>query len=327
MEARLFGALIAEPPGSTYHDPFTGVRARSGNILDVHTESAISPDVTGSFRELVMFIQDNNLATHVGRSSGSSFNLRVSPPERRGGDPALWFSSEAHGDPATPVLNAYLADPIVVRALVAATNDAHTWHLDGHWFRRERFSLGSRPVSTVHIGISERYDLIIPAAGGPQMMPGDYPYYSGRTFKLREGSWGLIRVHTGDSTLGLLKLPGRETIPSPPDSVCPADAPEKEFGVAAIPVRLPMLDDGMGKIFALEADANDFVSGAREPEPLVLRVRVGDCVQVSLTNRLEEGRVCLAGGWQPAQVRLHHRTPAQDRPLPGRRGVCTLLPL
>lgn len=287
----LFGALIAEPPGSTYHDPFTGVRARSGNIVDVHTESAISPDVTGSFRELVMFIQDNNLATHVGRSSGSSFNLRVSPPERRGGDPALWFSSEAHGDPATPVLNAYLADPIVVRALVAATNDAHTWHLDGHWFRRERFSLGSRPVSTVHIGISERYDLIIPAAGGPQMMPGDYPYYSGRTFKLREGSWGLIRVHTGDSTLGLLKLPGRETIPSPPDSVCPTDAPEKEFGVAAIPVRLPMLDDGMGKIFALEADANDFVSGAREPEPLVLRVRVGDCVQVSLTNRLEEGRV------------------------------------
>ena len=287
----LFGALIAEPPGSTYHDPFTGVSARSGAIVDVHTESAISPDVTGSFRELVMFIQDNNLATHVGRSSGSSFNLRASPPERRGRDPALWFSSETHGDPATPVLNAYLGDPIVVRALVAATNDAHTWHLDGHWFRRERFSLESRPVSTVHIGISERYDLVIPAAGGPQMMPGDYPYYSGRTFRLREGSWGLVRVHAADSAPGLLKLPGRETIPGPPASVCPADAPLREFGVAAIPVPLPMLGGGIGKIFALEADADAFVSGARDPEPLVLRVGVGDCVRVRLANRLEEGRV------------------------------------
>ena len=287
----LFGALIAEPPGSTYHDPFTGASARSGTIVDVHTESAISPDVAGSFRELVMFIQDNNLATHVGRSSGSAFNLRVSPPERRGGDPALWFSSEAHGDPDTPVLNAYLGDPIVVRALVAATNDAHTWHLDGHWFRRERFSPGSRPVSTVHIGISERYDLVIPAAGGPQTMPGDYPYYNGRNFRLREGSWGLIRVHAEDTALGLLKLPGRETVPSPPASVCPADAPVKEFGVAAIPVPLPMLGGGMGRIFALEADTGAFVSGAREPEPLVLRASVGDCLRVRLANRLEEGRV------------------------------------
>ena len=267
----LFGALISEPPGSTYHDPFTGESARSGTIVDVYTESAISPDVTGSFRELVMFIQDNHLATHVGRSSGSAFNLRASPPERRGRDPALWFSSEVHGDPDTPVLNAYLGDPIVVRALVSSMNDVHTWHIDGHWFRRERFSPGSRPVSTVHIGISERSDLIIPAAGGPQMMPGDYPYYNGRTFKLREGSWGLVRVHGQDSTLGLLKLPGRETIPSPPASVCPADAPVKEFAVAAVPVSLPMLGGGMGKIFALEASADAFVSGSREPEPLVLR--------------------------------------------------------
>ncbi len=287
----LFGALIAEPPGSTYHDPFTGASARSGTIVDIHTESAISPDVTGSFRELVMFIQDNNLATHIDRSSGSAFNLRASPPESRGRDPTFWFSSEVHGDPDTPVLNAYLGDPIVVRALVSSMNDAHTWHIDGHWFRRERFSPDSRPVSTVHIGISERSDLIIPAAGGPQMMPGDYPYYNGRTFRLREGSWGLLRVHGEDSTLGLLKLPGRETIPSPPDSVCPADAPVKDFAVAAVPARLPMLGGGMGKMFALEADADAFVSGSREPEPLVLRVGVGDCVKVRLTNRLEQGRV------------------------------------
>src|SRR5262249_39053793 len=59
----LFGALIAEPPGSTYHDPQTGVEIRSGPVADIHTESVVSAEVTGSFRELVLFIQDDNIIT------------------------------------------------------------------------------------------------------------------------------------------------------------------------------------------------------------------------------------------------------------------------
>lgn len=287
----LFGAVISEPPGSTYHDPFTNDQVRSGNVVDIHTESVVSPDVTGSFRELVMFIQDNNLTTHIGRSSGSSLNLRTEPLERRGGDPSLWFDSNTHGDPATAALNTYLGDPIIVRALVGATNDVHTWHLDGHWFRGERFSTDSKPISTVHLGISERYDLIIPAAGGPQRMPGDYLYYNGRTFKLAEGSWGIVRVHEGASAVGLMKLPGREVVPEPAVSVCPRDAPLKEFSVSAIQARLPMLGGEIGKIFALGSDTAAVISGDREPEPLVLRINVGDCVQVALSNELPEGRV------------------------------------
>ena len=34
----LFGALISEPPGSTYHDPKTGEEVRSGPRVDVHTD-------------------------------------------------------------------------------------------------------------------------------------------------------------------------------------------------------------------------------------------------------------------------------------------------
>ena len=75
----LFGALIAEPPGSTYHDPRQGVEIRSGPVADIHTESVVSADVAGSFRELVLFIQDDNILTRLGNSSGSSYNLRVEP--------------------------------------------------------------------------------------------------------------------------------------------------------------------------------------------------------------------------------------------------------
>ena len=75
----LFGALISEPPGSTYHDPYSGLAVKSGNIVDIHTKAEVSPDLTGSFREMVTFIQDNNLTTHIGRSSGSALNLRAQP--------------------------------------------------------------------------------------------------------------------------------------------------------------------------------------------------------------------------------------------------------
>ena len=284
----LFGALIAEPPGSKYRHPHTGGELRSGPVADIQTEARLSTDVSGSFRELVLFIQDDNPLTAVGDSSGSSFNLRVEPLRARGDDPSRLFSSHTHGDPETPLLEAFLGDPIIVRALVAGTNDMHTWHADGHWFRSEPWSETSPPISTIHLGISERYDLVIPSAGGAQRQPGDYLYYSGRTFKLREGSWGLIRVHDSSARTALMKLPGRETTPSPTQSVCSMGAPRKEFAIAAIETSLPMLARSKGKLYVLEEDKSAVRSGARPAEPLVLHINVGDCLLVRLRNETTE---------------------------------------
>lgn len=288
----LFGALIAEPPDATYHDPATGAVLTSGPIVDVRTDSVVSADVKGSFREMVLFIQDDVRFTRISDSAGSAINMRVEPLEKRGGDPAAYFSSLAHGDPETPLLQAYLGDPIVLRGLVPAANEVHTLHVDGHWFRLEPFSLTSPPINTVHLGISERYDLMIPRAGGPQSMPGDYLYYNGRTFKLREGSWGLIRVHDGSSEPALQKLPGHEVIPKPATSVCPASASLKRYAVAAIEgVSLPMLGSATGKIYVLEQDKEAVRAGTRAPEPLVLHVSVGDCIVVDLANELTDSPV------------------------------------
>ncbi len=287
----LFGALIAEPPGSTYHDPHSGDEAVSGPIVDVRTEQQVSKDLSGSFRELVLFIQDDNPLTNAGESSGSSINLRVEPLESRGGDPSLLFHSPTHGDPETPLLETYLGDPVVVRGLVAATNDAHTLHLDGHWFRLEPHSSTSPPVNNVHIGISERYDLVVPRAGGPQNMPGDYLYYNGRSFKLREGSWGILRVLDDENESSLQKLPGHESLPQPAAAVCPQGAPEREFSVSAVRAPLPMLDGGLGKIFVTEEDKEAVLSGSLAPEPLVLSVNVGDCLIVHVTNETASGPV------------------------------------
>jgi len=288
----LFGALIAEPPDATWHDPHTGAEIASGPLADVHTDREVTVDVTGSFREAVLFIQDHKAINSVGRSSGSAINLRAEPLAGRTGDPSMRFSSVVHGDPETPLIDTFLGDPVVLRSLVSSANDVHTLHVDGHWFRTEPFSRGSPPVGTVHLGISERKDVAIPAAGGPQRMPGDYLYYNGRSFKLREGSWGILRVRAGDPAdrAGLQALPGREQPPARASSVCPPGAPERRFTVDAVDVGLPMLEGKPGKAYVLSsADA----SGPDAPEPLVLHVNVGDCIRVALTNRTRVGPVSI----------------------------------
>ena len=284
----LFGALIVEPPGSKYHHPHTGDEIRSGPVADIHTQKKVSADVTGSFRELVLFIQDDQPLTQVGKSGGSSFNLRVEPLAARGGDPWSLFSSKIHGDPATPLLEAFTGDPLVIRALVSGTNDVHTLHTDGHWFRTELWSKNSPPTSTIQLGISERYDLVLPKAGGPQALPGDYRYYNGRSFKLREGSWGIIRVHdiTGDAPLR--RLAGRKPISRTVPGGCPESAARKSFAVAAIEVSLPMLGGANGKIYVLQEDKVAVRSGAKTPEPLTLHVNTGDCIVIHLTNDTRE---------------------------------------
>jgi hypothetical protein len=318
----LFGALIAEPPGSTYHDPHTGQEVKSGPIADVRTPSVVSTDITGSFRELVLFLQDALRLTHIGDSSGSAINMRVEPLAARGGEPDRFFSSQVHGDPETLLLEAFLGDPIVVRGLVPATNDVHTLHVDGHWFRLEPYSATSPPINTVHLGISERYDLMIPRAGGPQGLPGDYLYYNGRFLKLREGSWGLIRVYDDTANASLQKLPGHEEVPPPASALCPVDAPQKAFAIAAIEAPLPMLEDTKGKLYVLEEDKAAVLSGARAVEPLVLHVNVGDCIAIHLTNETQGGAVSVhadllaadpmnigvEAGFNPPQVALPGET-------------------
>ncbi len=348
-----FGSTIIEPPGSTYHDPKTGKLKRSGYVVDVHTNEPHSVDATGSFREMVLHIQDTlfstantvstgnppelleqaaaaantlvypiekqknimltsnpylNGGTHT---SGGAFNMRVAPLNRRlsvDPDPSKVFSSTVHGDPDTPLLTAYVGDPIMIRNLVVAVNESHTLHVTGHWFRYQRFNPDSQPRNTIHIGIAERHDVSIPAAGGPQKMAGDYLYYNGRASKMTEGGWGIIRV-LDKPTDDLKPLRGREIVPKSATSVCPPSAPVKDFSVLAINQGLvfnPRAEEAIevdfgrklelantnGKVFILAEDkARVGAVKGIQPMPLTLHVNVGDCIKINLTNELVEGRV------------------------------------
>jgi manganese oxidase len=242
-------------------------------------------------------------------TTGSGYSMRVEPWSVRlinDPDPSKVFVSGIHGDPGTPLLRAYLGDPIMVRALVGSANEVHTWHVTGHWFPLERYGVTAMPRSTIHLAIGERYDPAIPAAGGPQKMAGDYLYHSGRASHFAEGSWGIIRVH--DELQPTLKpLPSREQIEKSAAAVCPAEAPVKSFNVLAVDQTLRyndgapgvmevdmerkmVLENTEGKMYVLEGDLTRVKAGELKPSPLTLHVNVGDCVKINLKNQMAKER-------------------------------------
>ena len=312
----LVSSLVVEPPGSTYHDPTTGLEIRSGPVADIHTTNPVAIDKPGqSFREVVVQAQDTN------EDGRGSFNLRREPfvgRLNRNGDPSLLFSSVTHGDPATFMPRAYQGDPTVFRFIQTGTNESITFHLTGHDFRLERFP-GATVRDVAITGIAERFDLILEEGAG---RAGDYMFYNSEKDHLEEGMWGIFRVHdTLQSTLRPLPdrpaPPGGAGFPNPAlgqtqtggrppaagdsGNPCPTTAPVKQFDIVAMQLTLPIstkfgLSAGGMQIFAWTADEADFLAGRKTPRPLVLWAAQGDCMLVNLTNHIPGSRVSLHSG-------------------------------
>jgi manganese oxidase len=238
------------------------------------------------------------------------------------------FSSVKYGDPKTPLLRAYAGDPVVIRTIgLAERNEA--LRIQGHRFRVERFNADGELTDTATTGISERFDYVLDGgAGGPAHMPGDYLYYSARNFAFETGAWGIFRVHDRRQS-DLQALPGRTAPPTgqgfpllspatgntqaspgpnPPPSTqsgvvssttdpCPSGAPRRNYNVSIFNVTLPtkVVADPNGVVYALTSDVSAIKAGQKKLEPLVLRANVGDCVQLTLRNGLDESSTLYGG--------------------------------
>ena len=305
-----FRELVAQ-----VHDtvPHTAQLVTAGNPPGLSRENAISAGQSISFQMpsdmLEVAFPHLNGGTHT---TGGGFNFRAASLSARlknNKDASQLFSSKVHGDPSTPLLRAYVGDNIVFRLLHGMMNETHTFVVSGHGYRPERYDRDSRVTNTIHIGIAERYDLAT-TAGGYQGMAGDYLYYDGRTSKLSEGEWGIIRVHD-ELQKDLKVLPGNEGFKKKVrKTLCPKGAPVKNFSVVAINKALKfnpntedeievdferklLLANANAKIFALEGEVKQAADEGHMPHPLTLRANIGDCVKIKLTNRLKEGNASL----------------------------------
>ncbi len=282
----MVGQLVIEPVGSTYHDPVTGAEIRSGAVADIHTFSSLIPGVIdGSFREFVLWTINDHSPVEA------TLNLRAEPWSDRSPDPALRFSSNSpQGDPFTPIFRAYVGDPVVIRNINVGQG-TNTLHIDGHrtyWEPRYRDALGveSSPIDAFHSSVSEKYTLILNGgAGGPNHVPGDYIYHDGENRRFQEGAWGILRV-LPDVVGDLMPLPN-VSIPAQV-ATCPANAPIHNFNISA--VDLPSTaagggDHGRDAAFVPSTDVAAVLNKTKFPEPLVMHVAAGECVNVTLTNR------------------------------------------
>ena len=295
------------------HDtvPHTVNTITAGNPPGQPIEVALEAGKTVSFAMPEKILAAPNPYINGGtHTTGSGLNFRAAPFAQRlsnNPDTSKLFSSGIHGDPGTPLLRAYVGDTIVFRLLHQLMNESHVWTVSGHTFLTERYAGDANRKNSIHVGIAERYDLVT-KAGGFQGMPGDYIHFNGRSSHFAEGGWGIVRVL--DTVVPDLRpLPSgtkSAEIPMVPKSVCPVDASVKTFNVVAMdrPLKLnPKAPEAIevdferkieltvpeGKIFALEEEVTR-VAAAVMPNPLTLRVNLGDCIKVNLKNKMKASR-------------------------------------
>lgn len=310
----VFATIVLEPKGSKYLNQYTGRPVKAG------TQAMIVSPLIPDFREQVLFVHDFALLFDAEGCplnpppfSGSlddpgvmGVNYRNEPLRFRlgpDGDPAYAFSSFVHGDPGTPLLETYNGDPVRFRLLQGAHEESHSFNLFRQRWRRERRDLDSEFAQQQHIGISESFTLEFAAEGRGDF---DMLYHYGSIDDLWVGNWGLIRTF-GEKAPHLKPLPDRcrpprrenplpvktglKPPPPPgPGDPCPPGAPVRRFEVVALRTDVIYNREGdhdpFAIVFALARDEEAIRNGTLNPEPLILRANVGDCVEVTLHNKL-----------------------------------------
>ncbi|RLL43854.1 copper oxidase [Oceanobacillus piezotolerans] len=349
----VFASINIQARGSQFLDSNTGKEIRSG------TQATIVNPLIPDFREMTLFVHDfallfdkDGCPLNPPPFPGSpddpgvmGINYRNEPIQFRARepehDPAYVFSSWVHGDPVTPMLEAYNGDPVRIRLLQGAHEDSHSFNLHRHRWQKERPDLESELDQHHHIAIAESFTFEIYMEG-----EGDFDtlYHFGTLDDIWLGNWGIFRSFE-KRVPHLIPLPDRkaplkrkEPLPCPngkrpplatePGNPCPSDANVRKYDIVAINTRIDYNKfkdhDPFGIVFAHKKDVADILSGKVNPEPLILRGNRGECIEVTLTNQLtgdfhQDGRrhgypeVPVEAPFPPSKrVSLHAQLAAYD---------------
>ncbi|WP_306061869.1 multicopper oxidase domain-containing protein [Natronococcus wangiae] len=241
-----FCALVVEPPESEWLDPHTGNPIRSG------TQAIIENPNGDDFREFALAYHDfaqlvergvdkapddpendafiNPEEEHNENAGVMAINYRNTPYYIRDDeDPAYVHSSFVHGDPSTPLLEAYEDDPVRIRLWQGAYEEQHALHVNGRHIEPEGLS-PEESVSQV-VGTSEAFTFDI--------LPEDHA----------DGTEGHQREHREKEKHGHERFVGE------PLTENPAGLPIKDYLYGS-----PVVDDlwdgmwGIHRVFGAEVD-------------------------------------------------------------------------
>ncbi|MFI0353434.1 multicopper oxidase domain-containing protein [Actinomadura sp. 9N407] len=282
----LFGAMIAEPEGAVWLDPHD-----HGREVRNAATAVVRPPGGDAFREQVIPVADFvPLVAHGAGEAGDPINppafpgalddqgtmavgYRCEPLHERPGDPSDWFSSDVHGDPRTPLLRAYPGERLRVRLYQGSHEEQHGFTVHGMRWHAWRDDPRSPLRTQQTIGISEAFSLHIDDTAGP----GDHMWAFSAIDDTWLGCWGLFRLHEEPQD-DLPPLPGASGGGLPPFDARTA----RRHHVRAVAREIPYSDrrsDPFGLVYT--------VDGSPQDEPLVLRCRAGEWIEVTLTNEVD----------------------------------------
>ncbi|MGN0140952.1 MAG: multicopper oxidase domain-containing protein [Roseburia sp.] len=293
----VFGALIVEEAGATFH------HIRSGKELRFGTKAVIRRRDGSSFREYALFVHDFALLfdgagnpLNPPEVPGShddpgvmGINYRCEPMRERlkgNQDPAYVFSSLVHGDPATPLLETYPGDEMVIRLLDGAHEEQHCFNLTGMSWKKEIGNPFSNETASQTLGISEAFNIHIEK----NYAPGDYLYYFGGIDDAWLGLWGIIRAYDRPQKRLRPLCREKKLLPLPP---CPGkNAVIRKYEIAAVQRNIPYNchgdHDPDGLLFVPLGEAERAKEKKYVPRPLILRANAGEWIEVTLHNLFEQ---------------------------------------
>ena len=136
-------------------------------------------------------------------------NYRAEPLQARlarEGDTSQVFSSEVHGDPATPIMEAIAGEEVRAHLLVPFSDQAHIFTMEGHQWPLEPGRIGTDMLDSVQAGGMEALSIkLAHGSGGRTNVPGDYIYGDHREPYRGAGIWGLFRVYAPDADVATIR--------------------------------------------------------------------------------------------------------------------------
>jgi len=210
----LYGAIVVGGRGTTYTDPVSGadLSDSAGWRVDAHPINA------PAYRDFSLFMQDEDeiigtaqmpYTEHVAGVVGLNYRSEpLLPRLADGSSTSTVFSPAVHGDPATPLLEAFAGDPVRLHVLVPFSEQAHVFSVEGHRWPLEPGRPGTDMRDAYQIGGLEVLNALLAyGAGGRDGLAGDYLYGDHREPFREAGLWGLMRVYDhADATASLVPL-------------------------------------------------------------------------------------------------------------------------
>ena len=232
----MYGAIVVAPKNATFSNPVTGLATSTGAQVDVHVPGA------AAYRDFTLLMQENDDA--IGQShmpyptdvkGVTTVNYRSGKRTSNDVDPAY---SSAGGDPATPILKAYVGDPVEVHAIVApGSEQLHTFSLGGESWPIDPFIPMAEQIQTRWLGPWEGIQANITGGAGGGGFVGDMFYGDLRRPFTAGGMWGLQRVMS-NATCPIKPLDGLSctggAAPPPVVLTKPALAPASDTGSSAV---------------------------------------------------------------------------------------------